>query len=46
MDPDSYEVFEAPIPEEEDIRNKLDSGVIVEYWDFMGKKKIVRIRPE
>ncbi len=46
MDLESYEVFEAPFPEDEELKSKLDSGVIVEYWDFMGKKKIVRIRPE
>ncbi|HIQ12934.1 MAG TPA: translation initiation factor IF-5A [Thermoprotei archaeon] len=46
MDLETYEVFEAPLPEDEELRSKLDSGVTIEYWDFLGKKKIVRVRPE
>ncbi len=46
MDLETYEVFEAQLPEEEELREKMEPGVIVEYWDFMGRKKIVRVRPE
>jgi translation initiation factor 5A len=44
MDLETYEMFEALLPEDEDIRNKLESGVTVEYWEIMGKKKIMRIK--
>ncbi len=44
MDLETYEVFEAVLPDEEDLRNKLEPGVTVEYWEIMGRRKIVRIR--
>ena len=44
MDLETYEMFEASLPEDEDLRNKLESGVTVEYWEIMGKKKIMRIK--
>jgi len=43
MDLETYEVFEAPLPEDE-LKEKLTSGVNVEYWEIMGRKKIVRIK--
>ncbi len=46
MDLETYEIFEALMPEEEELREKIEPGVTVEYWDFMGRKKIVRVRPE
>jgi len=44
MDMQSYETFETPPPTEEDIKSKLAPGVEIEYWDMMGKKKIVRTK--
>ncbi|MHA1755117.1 MAG: translation initiation factor IF-5A [Candidatus Odinarchaeia archaeon] len=44
MDLDSYETFEMPLPDEEELKNKLDSGVQVEFWDIVGRKKIVRVK--
>lgn len=44
MDLETYEVFETPIPQEEDIRSKLANGVEVEYWQIMGRKKIMRVK--
>jgi len=41
MDMETYEIFEAPMPEEE-IKNKLASGVEVEYWRILDKTKIMR----
>ncbi|WP_455284821.1 translation initiation factor IF-5A [[Eubacterium] cellulosolvens] len=44
MDMQSYETFETPPPDEEEIRSKLAPGVEIEYWDMLGKKKIVRTK--
>lgn len=44
MDMQSYETFETPQPEEEEIKSRLAPGVEIEYWDMMGKKKIVRTK--
>lgn len=43
MDMETYEVFEAPMPEEE-IMSKLGSGVEVEYWRILGRTKIMRTK--
>jgi len=44
MDLENYEMLEAPVPEEEDLKSKLASGVEVEYWRILGKTKIMRIK--
>ncbi len=44
MDLETYEVFEAPLPEEGEIRSKLASGVEVEYWRILGRTKIMRAK--
>jgi translation initiation factor 5A len=44
MDLENYEMFEAPIPEEEDLKAKLVSGTEVEYWRILGKTKIMRTK--
>lgn len=44
MDMQTYETFETPLPTEEDVKSKLAEGVEIEYWDMMGKKKIVRTK--
>ncbi|MCX8171156.1 MAG: translation initiation factor IF-5A [Candidatus Bathyarchaeota archaeon] len=44
MDLETYEVFETPIPQEEDIKSKLANGVEVEYWRIMGRRKIMRVK--
>lgn len=44
MDLQSYETFETGLPEDEDIKAKLAAGVEVEFWDMMGRKKIVRTK--
>jgi len=43
MDLETYEVFEAPMPEEE-LKSKLASGVEVEYWRILGRTKIMRTK--
>ncbi len=44
MDLETYEVFENPLPEEEEIKSRLASGVEVEYWRILGKTKIMRVK--
>ena len=44
MDLETYEMLEAPIPEEEELKSKLASGVEVEYWCILDKTKIMRTK--
>jgi translation initiation factor 5A len=44
MDLETYEMSEAPFPEDEDIKSKLDSGVEVEYWTILGRTRITRTK--
>jgi len=44
MDLENYEIFEAPQPEDEDLKSKLASGVEVEYWRILGRTKIMRTK--
>ena len=44
MDLETYETTEAPYPDDEDLKNKLDSGVEVEYWQILGRTRITRTK--
>jgi translation elongation factor P/translation initiation factor 5A len=44
MDLETYEMLEAPIPEEKGLKSKLASGIEVEYWRILGKTKITRTK--
>jgi len=44
MDLENYEVFEAAYPSEEELKDKLVSGVEVEYWRILGRTKIMRTK--
>jgi translation initiation factor 5A len=44
MDLETYEVFEAPLPEEENLKNRLANGIEVEYWRIMGRLIIQRTK--
>jgi len=44
MDLETYEMFEAPLPEEEELKSKLTSGIEVEYWRILGRTKIMRTK--
>jgi translation initiation factor 5A len=44
MDLETFEVFEAPIPEDADLKNRLANGVEVEYWRILGRTKIMRTK--
>ncbi|MCW6158313.1 MAG: translation initiation factor IF-5A [Thermoplasmatales archaeon] len=41
MDMETFEQFNIPIPEE--FKEKAVSGVEVEYWESMGKRKLMRV---
>ncbi|RLG76982.1 MAG: translation initiation factor IF-5A [Thermoprotei archaeon] len=43
MDLETYETLESEMPEEPEIRDKLQPGAEVEYWEVMGKRKIMRV---
>ncbi|MFQ6068682.1 MAG: translation initiation factor IF-5A [Candidatus Bathyarchaeia archaeon] len=44
MDLENYEVFEATYPDEEELKQKLASGIEVEYWRILGRTKIMRTK--
>jgi translation initiation factor 5A len=44
MDLESYAVFEAPLPDDEELKSKLASGVEVEYWQILGRTRIMRTK--
>jgi translation initiation factor 5A len=44
MDLETYAVLEAPYPEDAELKNRLASGVEVEYWQILGRTKIVRTK--
>jgi translation initiation factor 5A len=44
MDLETYDVFEAPMPEDKALKDKLVSGVEVEYWRILDRKRIMRIK--
>ena len=44
MDLENYGVFEAAYPDDEELKQKLASGVEVEYWSILGKTKIMRTK--
>ncbi len=41
MDMETFEQFNIPIPDE--FKEKAVSGVEVEYWESMGKRKLMRV---
>jgi len=44
MDLETYEVFDIALPEDEEIRSRLEAGKDVEYWNIMGRYKIQRVK--
>ncbi len=44
MDLETYEVFESPPPDDEELKSKLAPGVEVEYWRILGRSKIMRTK--
>ncbi len=44
MNLENYEVFEAAYPDDEGLKQKLVSGIEVEYWRILGRTKIMRTK--
>ncbi len=44
MDLQTYAVFDVPMPIDEEIKSKLAAGMDIEYWEGMGKRKIMRTK--
>lgn len=44
MDLETYEYIDAPYPEDESIKNKLEVGAEIEYWKILGRIKITRVK--
>jgi translation initiation factor 5A len=44
MDLETYQTFETDMPTDEEFKGKFTSGMEVEYWNMLGKKKIVRVK--
>lgn len=42
MDLESYETFETPMPDDDELKGQMAPNAEVEYWDVLGKKLIVR----
>ncbi|NJF24130.1 translation initiation factor IF-5A [Thermococcus sp. Bubb.Bath] len=48
MDMETYETFDVPIESgvEDDIKGQLTEGITVEYWETLGRVKIMKLRGE
>jgi len=44
MDLETYEIFETPLPEDEDLKSRINQGVEVEYWRILGRTKLMRVK--
>ncbi len=42
MDMENYQTFETPMPDDEDLKKQMTSGIEVEYWAVMGRNMVVR----
>lgn len=42
MDLESYENFETPMPDDEELKAQMAPNVEIEYWDVLGKRMITR----
>ncbi|MEM0025088.1 MAG: translation initiation factor IF-5A [Zestosphaera sp.] len=43
MDLETYETVEIELPTEEELKSKIVVGAEVEYWNVLGKRKIMRV---
>lgn len=44
MDLETYGMTEAPYPDDQELKEKLTSGVEVEYWQILGRTRITRTK--
>ena len=42
MDMENYQTFETPMPDDDDLKKQMTSGIEVEYWSVMGRNMVVR----
>ena len=48
MDMETYETFDVPIETgvEDEVKDQLTEGITVEYWETLGRIKIMKVRGE
>lgn len=44
MDMQSYVSFEMPMPDKDDFEGKIEQGIQIEYWEVLGRRKLIRRR--
>lgn len=44
MDLETFEYFDSPFPQEEELKAKLTPGSEIEYWKILGRTKIMRTK--
>ncbi|MCG3225317.1 MAG: translation initiation factor IF-5A [Candidatus Heimdallarchaeota archaeon] len=44
MDLETYDTFESALPPEEDLKSLIQEGSEVEYWNVIGRRKIMRVK--
>jgi len=44
MDLETYEILEAPFPEEEKLKSQIAAGTEIEFWRILGRTKIMRAK--
>lgn len=44
MDMETYETFEIPVPDPDEVEGEIRQGANVEYWETLGRIKIVRVK--
>ncbi len=44
MDMNSYETFDVPMPDPDEVQGEIAQGVNVEYWETLGRVKIIRVK--
>jgi len=45
MDMETFETFEVEKPKDPNLASKIEPGVEVEYWNVMGRRMIMKVRP-
>jgi translation initiation factor 5A len=46
MDSETFLTYDIPKPTDEDIAPKIELNAVVEVWDVMGRKKVVRVKKD
>ena len=44
MDLETYEYIDAPYPDDESLKTKIEVGAEIEYWKILGRIKITRVK--